>query len=131
MSSDLVLYERLSSMMQENDYYQPLWTSTLEPGLVLQRKWTSSMKGGCWQDLVVALPVRARKLVEEERRGLIRFFKQPKYVRLLYRREARLPEIVLVSIGSLKAWVEARIIEVNKEDRFVVSTVERGVLHVE
>ncbi len=91
MSSDLVLYERLSSMMQENNYNQPLRTSTLEPGEVLQRKWTSSMNGGCWQDLVVALPVRARKLVEEERRGLIRFFKKPKYVRLLYKREPGCP----------------------------------------
>lgn len=108
-----------------------LWTSTLEPEEVMHRMWTSPIKGKCWQDLVVTLPVKARKLVEEKQRGLLRFFRKPKLVRVYYERDARLPKIGLVSIGSLKAWMEMKIIELNTEDRFVVSTVERGVLHVE
>ncbi|KAF8900576.1 hypothetical protein CPB85DRAFT_157863 [Mucidula mucida] len=56
---------------------------------------------------------------------------KPRLVRVYYEAEGRLPGMELVTIGNLKDWVNQKLMELNTEDRFVVSTVERGILHVE
>ncbi|KAF9016366.1 hypothetical protein BDZ89DRAFT_1075661, partial [Hymenopellis radicata] len=118
-------------MSQEHNCYQPLWTSTLEPEEAYKRMWTSPAKGECWRDLVIPLPIKKHKMVEEERRGCMRFFKKPKRVKVEYERETRLSTIGLVSIATLKMWLQCEFIELNTADRFAVSAVERGILHVE
>ncbi|KAF8900573.1 hypothetical protein CPB85DRAFT_1325463 [Mucidula mucida] len=113
------------------DCCKPLWTSTLNGGEVFEKMLNSPIKGKCWQDMFMPLPVRKYRLVKEKRRGFLRFFQKPRLVREYFEAEGRLPKMGLVTIGTLKGWVNKKIMELNTEDRFVVSTVERGVLHVE